>query len=180
LFVMATDWYTTKQGESRREAERIAKEAERAFPGEAEKARQLAEEEERNAWQEDGAIDRLLLISLLATVAVTVFAAVAYAAGRRSDDPLTPSVAVIGLTLLSELLVTYRIIQEPDVDSITEVGAGPPLALVCLGLVSLGGFLAMQAEQDRPRRAPFAGWRSEEEDDQGTTAAGVDATTGAP
>lgn len=175
MLVMAMDWYTTKLGEDRREAERNAEQLERLEPDLDEEARNLAEEEERNAWQEDGAIDRVLLIALLATVAAAVVAALTYTAGRRFAGPITPSAMVAGLALLSELLVTYRIIQEPEVDSITEISAGPPVALLCLAVVSFGAFLAMPPEHERPSRAPFAGWRSEKEDDSRPAAEGADA-----
>ena len=175
MLVMAMDWYTTRLGEERREAERNAETLERLEPDLDEEASNLAEEEERTAWQEDGGVDRLLLITLLATVAAAVFAALAYTAGRRFPGPITPSLVVAGLALLGELLVTYRIIQEPDVDSITEVLAGPPLALLCLALVSVGAFLAMPPEQDRPSRALFGGWRSESEEESRAAPEGADA-----
>jgi hypothetical protein len=172
MLVMAMDWYTTKLGEERREAERNAEALERVEPNLDEEASNLAEEEERNAWQEDGTIDRLLLVTLLATVAATIFAALAYAAGRRFEGPLKPSVAIAALALLSEALVTYRILQEPEADSITEVSAGPPLALLCLAAISVGAFLAMRAEEEG---APGAGWRSENDDERPAAAGAGDA-----
>jgi hypothetical protein len=172
MLVMAMDWYTTKLGEERREAERNAEALQRLEPDLDEEASNLAEEEERNAWQEDGAIDRVLLIALLATVGGVVFATLAYAAGRRFEPPLTPIAVVAGLALLSEVLVAYRIVQEPEDDNITEVVAGPPLALLCLAAISFGAFWAMR-EEGRASRAREPGWRSDEEGEERPATADV-------
>jgi hypothetical protein len=154
-------------GEERREAERNAEQLERVEPDLDEEASRLAEEEERNAWQEDGVIDRILLFLLLASVAAAVFAALTYAAGRRFTPPRTPSMAVAVLALLAEVLVAYRIVQEPEVDSITEVTIGPPLAIVCLAAMSFGAFRASRAEEEPVPEDPPAA-----EEDPATTAAG--------
>ena len=45
----------------------------------------LAESQERNAWQADALIDRIILIALLATSALGVGAAFWRASGRGSD-----------------------------------------------------------------------------------------------
>ena len=157
MLVMAMDWYTTKLGEERREAERNAEQLERVEPTLDEDASRLAEEEERNAWQEDGVIDRILLLVLLAAVAAAVFAAIVYAAGRRFTPPRTPSVAVAALALAAEVLVAYRIVQEPETDSITELTIGPPLAILCLAAMSFGAFRAMRAEEEGPTTDEPAG-----------------------
>jgi hypothetical protein len=172
MLVTAMDWYTTKLGEERREAERNAEALQRVEPDLDEEASRLAEEEERNAWQEDGALDRVLLIVLLATVGAAVLAALAYAAGRRFKPPLAPTVALAGLALLGELLVTYRIVQEPEDDNITEVVAGPPLALLCLGAISFGAFWAMREEGRAPGEGK-AGWRAERAQEERSSAAEV-------
>ena len=48
-----------------------------------EDARFAAESQERNAWQADGAIDRVILAGLLATIVLAIAAAYSRAAGRR-------------------------------------------------------------------------------------------------
>ena len=83
LFTTAPDWYSTTRGE---EARQIQKQA-GSSNGQAERevehdAGALAEGQERNAWQEDGLIDRIILIALLATSALGVLAAFWRASGR--------------------------------------------------------------------------------------------------
>jgi hypothetical protein len=176
MFVMAIDWYTDQQGEQLREAQEAVEGSRQTELQEAEReAGQRAEEHERNAWQEDRGIDRVLLVTLLATVGAAAFALLTYAAGRRFQGPLTPGGVVAGLALLSEALVTYRILQEPGVDSFTEVVAGPPLALLCLAAVSFGAFLAMRAEMEREPGEPIFGWRSEQDEERQTATGTRDA-----
>jgi hypothetical protein len=162
MFVMALDWYTTVQGQEFRDIERQAGEveAEREEIQEIERdAGAAAEGEERNAWQEDGLIDRVILLVLLATVAAALGSAALRAAGRSSGAQLGVSAVVAGLALIGEALVAYRIVQEPGLDAATEVLAGPPLALGCLAVVSLGAFAAMRAEEreDTAEEPPGAG-----------------------
>ena len=81
LFTTATDWYSTTRGE---EARQIQKQA-RSNCGQEGRdvdrdAGVLAESQERNAWQVDGAIDRLILAGLLGTIALAVYSAFARAA----------------------------------------------------------------------------------------------------
>lgn len=149
MFVMALDWYTTAQGEEFRDIEQQASEIE----GERDEIEELerdagaaAEAEERNAWQEDGLLDRVLLVVLLATVAAALGAAILRAAGRSSGAAVGVSAIVAGLALVGEVLVAYRIVQEPGLDNATEVTLGPPLALLCLAVISLGAFRAMRVE----------------------------------
>ncbi len=52
-----------------------------------EDARFAAESQERNAWQADGAIDRIILAGLLATIVLAIGAAYWRAAGRRFEPP---------------------------------------------------------------------------------------------
>jgi hypothetical protein len=157
MFVMALDWYTTAQGREFRDIERQAGEveAERDEIQQIEReAGAAAEAEERNAWQEEGLIDRVILVMLLATVAAAIGAAMLRAAGRSSGAELGVSAVVAGLALIGEALVAYRIVQEPGLDNSTEVTAGPPLALGCLAVISLAAFAAMRAEE---REEPAAG-----------------------
>jgi drug/metabolite transporter (DMT)-like permease len=153
LFVMATDWYTTSQGEAARRAQHQLSDTPKT--GEAGEdlqsvkrdAREQAEENEKNAWQASGAIDRLILLALLATAGLAVAAAFFRAAGRGFEPPWTPSALAALAALLSVLLVTYRILQEPGIDDFSTVKAGPPLALIVLGVLALGAAFAMRAEE---------------------------------
>ena len=156
MFALAADWYTTKRGEELRQIEEQGPSLERVQPGITEEARQKAEEEERNAWQADGAIDRVLLLAALASVLAALTAAALRAAARGPSPPLTASAIAVLLATLTELLVAYRIIQEPGLDAGTEVKLGPLLALICLGGVTAGGLLAMRAEEAPPPEAAGA------------------------
>lgn len=140
LLTTAPDWYSTVSGEEARAVEEEARPDEDQPSGQTqteveEDARVLAEGEERNAWQEDGALDRIILIALLATAALGVAAAFWRAAGRESSGIGAFGVAGIAAAATA-LLVLYRIAQEPGVDAITVVKIGPPLALGVLGVMA--------------------------------------------
>jgi hypothetical protein len=157
LLVMAADWYSTARGEAAREVE---ENTEGTFGGQAgqdisdvnEEARATAEGEERNAWQADGAVDRLILVVLLATVGLALAAGCLRAAGARFEPPLTPSaLAAIGAGVAA-LLVIYRILQEPGLDAASTVEAGAPLAVVALGVIAFACSRALKNEEEG---APF-------------------------
>ena len=155
LLVTGVDWYTTKQGEDARTTlDRVedlppaADEREEAREG----AQALAEREEDNAWQAGAAIDRLILLLVLATVATAIAAAFLRAAGRRFEPPWTPSgLAAIAATLTA-LLVAYRIVQEPGLDAASTVKIGAPLAVLVLALLAFASARGLQAEE---RGDPF-------------------------
>jgi hypothetical protein len=136
LFTTAPDWYSTTRGE---EARQIQKQA-GSGAGQVEREVQhdagaLAESQERNAWQEDGLIDRIILIFLLATAALGVGAGFWRASGRGSDG--LGAYGLVGLAAcVTALLVLYRIIQEPGFDELTTVKIGAPLALGVLGVIA--------------------------------------------
>jgi hypothetical protein len=166
LFVTAMDWYSTTTGEEARRIEELS-EPEGAAGGEVEReveedARVAAEGAEKNAWQVDAVIDRLILIGLLLTAALTVVAAFAAArvpergpwekAGSEAPEG-TGSPGGIGLTALAglaasitALLVIYRFFQEPGLDVSTTVKAGAPLALVALGAIALASAITLRSE----------------------------------
>jgi hypothetical protein len=153
LLVMATDWYSTTLGNDARQIQKISTPEKGAVANEAESLRRddakfLAQSQEKNAWQLDSGIDRLILVFLLGTIILAVGAAWLRAAGRRFEPPGTPSTAAAGLALLTGLLVVYRIIQEPGDDSITVVKAGAPIAVALLAVIALACRQAMRAEED--------------------------------
>ena len=151
LFVMALDWYGTNLGDEARRQEELAQ-PRGATGGEIERevdrdARVIAEGEEKNAWQLDGAIDRLILFGLLATVVLAVGAAYVRAAGRRFEPPLTPSGLAAVTATTTALLIAYRIIQEPGFDERTVVKSGAPLALIVLAVIALACRSALAEEE---------------------------------
>jgi peptidoglycan/LPS O-acetylase OafA/YrhL len=137
LFATAPDWYSTTRGEEARQIQEQAGNSDAPERREVESdAAALAEAQERNAWQEDGLLDRIILIALLATTALGVAAAFWRASGRGSDGLGAFGFAGMAASITA-LLVLYRIIQEPGFDELTTVKIGAPLALAVLGVMAL-------------------------------------------
>jgi hypothetical protein len=151
LFTTAPDWYSTTRGEEARQIQKQAGNSDAPERRDVEHdAAALAESQERNAWQEDGLIDRIILVSLLATSALGVGAAFWRASGRGSDG--LGAFGLAGLAAcIAPLLVLYRIIQEPGFDDLTTVKIGAPLALGVLGVIA---FACATSLREAPRREP--------------------------
>lgn len=167
LLVMALDWYSTTLGERAREIERLSEPTGGAVADDTQRENQEAAAEqargqERNAWQADGLIDRLILIGLLGTVALAVGGAWLRAAGRRFEPPSTPATATAVVAAVTGLLVAYRIIQEPGFDDTTTVQAGAPLALVVLAVIALAEREAMR------REAAGTAWKDDQAEAEGS------------
>ena len=148
LFASAADWYSTKVGDQARQFEKSAptrgEEAELADDAAA-----TAENAERNAWQADGGIDRVIIAGLLATAALTVYAAFMRAAGRGLG-----TTAIAGLAAaLTALLVIYRVIQQPGFDDVTTVKSGAPIALAVLGVIAFASAMSLRGEEAREEAA---------------------------
>lgn len=169
LFTMAADWWSSALGDEARRVEGTsntrgaqAGEVGRAVQADA---RAVAEREERNAWQADGLVDRVILVLLLAAVVSALAAAALRAAGRRSRTPWSPGLLAVAASLLGALLVAYRIVQEPGADAATTVKVGPLLAVIALAGVALGSAGAVQAEAEwADLRSSAAKPRGEEAD----------------
>jgi hypothetical protein len=146
LFTTAPDWYSTRAGETAREVEEQARTEDDAPTGQVQTeveddARAIAEGQERNAWQEDGGIDRIILVALLATAALGVGTAFWRASGREG----AAAYGLAGLAAcVTALLVLYRILQEPGFDEITVVKLGAPLALGVLGVMAFACATALR------------------------------------
>jgi peptidoglycan/LPS O-acetylase OafA/YrhL len=148
LFTTAPDWYSTKTGEEARKLQQQAEPGEDVPAGQVETevredAGVLAEGEERNAWQEDGSIDRVILVALLLTAALGVVAAYWRASGRESSGIGAFGLAGLAASVTA-LLVLYRVLQEPGFDEITTVQIGPPLALGVLGVMAFAAATSMR------------------------------------
>lgn len=155
LLFMALDWYSTAEGESLRRDESLLGE-DQAEPGtlqlEAQQDLQAeasiqAEEEEQNAWTATDALDRIILVLLIASIVLALAAAVLRAAGRRSSSSLTPSLVAAGTAALAMLLVIVRIIDVGAAEPGGAVEAGAPLGLLAVGMVAFGSVLAFRAER---------------------------------
>jgi hypothetical protein len=150
LFTTAFDWYSTEAGVEARKIQENARPAEDQPSGQAEAeveraAGALAESKERNAWQEDGTIDRIILIALLVTAGLGVLAAFWRASGREARGLGPYGWAGIS-ACITALLVLYRILQEPGFDELTTVQIGAPLALGVLGVFAFGAATSLRQE----------------------------------
>lgn len=162
LAVMALDWYSTDFGEEARRIEEIQGDPEPGIAGEVtrevtEEASIQAEEEEQNAWTASGALDRAVLVLLLASVVLALMAAVLRAADRRYPPPLTPSLAAAASAAVAALLVAVRIVDVGAGEPGGAVKLGAPLGLLALGAIAIGSVLASRAERepdDQPAREP--------------------------
>jgi hypothetical protein len=154
LLVMAVDWYTTDLGrEARRIAElqaqdpapegNIAAEADREV---IEESAITAEEEERNAWQAAGFLNRLILVLMLAAAALALLAAALRAAGRRYPPPLSPIALAALPASLAGVLILIRIIEVGAVTPGGVVDIGAPLGLTATAAIALGAVVAARAE----------------------------------
>lgn len=158
LLAMSLDWYTTKVGEQARHDESaILKRSDQlsGHPTAREQERAFAENEEKNAWQATGAIDRVIAVLLAATVALTIVAAFLRAADRKLGPPSPMALASL-LGLVAAALIAYRILQPPGLNAGAVVKIGAPLGLLCVGLLTLGArmsVLATAAERVAGRRA---------------------------
>src|SRR3954447_10195916 len=152
LLAMAPDWYTDKAGEQDRFFQQ------ESIPGANDgstSAQQLnaeaAERHEKNAWQESGAIVRVILLALLATAGLAIAAAFLRAADRDVGPPSLSALATLA-GLFACVLIAYRIIQPPGLNEAAVVKWGAPAGLLCAGLVVIGSRMATRAEQERNAR----------------------------
>src|SRR4051794_14250297 len=102
--------------------------------------------DEKNAWQENDTLDRILLALLLLSVILPLYAATRRAAGKRSEPPWTPSAFAGLIAAAAALVVAYRIVNQPGSDVTTTVKIGAPLGLLCLAAIGLGSAWALQGE----------------------------------
>lgn len=154
---LAVDWYSSPLGDEARRIEGLA-EPSPTPSGQVERevredARLVAEGEERNAFQADGAIDRVILVVLLAAVLLTFQAVFLRALGRRHRPPRTPIAYAGGTAAFGALLVAYRIVQEPGLDAGTTVKAGALLGLVAAAVLALAARASTFAERDQTEEA---------------------------
>ena len=166
IVALSIDWYTTEQGEEYRRVERINRDsatAQRLDSEDVERAAQAAEAQERNAWQADALVDRLILVACLAAFAAAVAAALMRAAGRRPQPPWNPPAIATVAGLAATLLVLYRMVQPPGLNDAAVVKAGAPIGLAAVGILTVAARLATLAEREeaateaeRPGPAPSA------------------------
>jgi hypothetical protein len=161
---MAMDWYSTEQGDEARRIESITEDPSGAESGEIdrrlnEQAREVAEGEEKTAFQADGLIDRILLGLMIGAIVLAALTAIARAAGARPTEGLGPGGLAALFATAAAVVLAYRIIQEPGLDAATNVKAGAPLALLPLAMIAVGSAWALRADDEEADKeeAPDAG-----------------------
>jgi hypothetical protein len=157
LLVMAMDWYTTKLGEQARDVQsKIEPQVNnQTVPSESAKEGEFADTQEKNAWQASGLIDRVILIALVAAAVLAIVAAWARAADRRVRlAGLSPSALASFAGVAACVLLVYRILQPPGLNSGAVVKAGAPLGLLCVGLLTIGARVAARGESSAEHAAP--------------------------
>jgi hypothetical protein len=152
LLVMAMDWYGSHEADRARQVESTANttgaqsgESGRAIKADADS---IIARDEKNAWQTNELVDRVLLVLLLLTVFLPLLAAGLRAEGRRFEPPWTPSAIAATSAAVTALLVAYRILNKPGADASTTVKIGPLLALAMLAAVGVGAASAFQKEAE--------------------------------
>lgn len=151
VLAMSIDWYTTQQGEEFRRVEdvnRNSEDSQRLDSEDVERAGQAAENEERNAWQADAFVDRLLLIALLVAFVAAVVAAFMRSAGRRPDPPWNPSAIATVAGVIGTLLVLYRMVQPPGLNDAAVLKSGAPIGLAAVGILTVASRLATLTEKE--------------------------------
>ena len=149
LLVMAMDWYGSHAADLAHQINSSA--ITQGSQGGAatavrEDANTVIARDEKNAWQEGAFVDRVLLVFLLLSVFLPLFAAAHRAAGRRSQPPWTPSAFAAIVAAIAALLVAYRMLNEPGSDASTTIKIGAPLGFLMLAIISFGAASAFQGE----------------------------------
>jgi hypothetical protein len=153
VLVTALVWFSTHLGDAARQIQHDAQVPAGPLGSQIpdtiqSQAKEVAQAQEKNLWQLHAAIDRLILIVLLAAAFSAAFAAIMRVAAHRYRGGFTPSTAAAMLSGLGILLVLYRVVQQPGDDQVTVVKSGPWLAMLALGLICVGASLAWRAERD--------------------------------
>ncbi|MBV9213448.1 MAG: hypothetical protein JOZ25_07350 [Actinobacteria bacterium] len=156
LFTMSTIWWTSAQAQECRRGERLqtppaalrGPESDQFGRELRQSAANCAAKAERNAWQADGGVDRLLLLCLLVTIGAAIVAAFMRAADRRVEPPRTPSAIASVAGLTAALLLLYRILQPPGPNSGAVVEAEAYLALILVSVLAFAARIAALRERE--------------------------------
>lgn len=152
LLVMAMDWYGSHEADLAHQLNNSAQNAGSQAGDAGQEFRQDANaiiaRDEKNAWQEQATVDRVLLVFLLLSVLLPLFAAAYRAAGRRPNPPWTPSAFAAMTAAITAVLVAYRLVNEPGNDANTTIKLGAPLGLILLAVIGLGAASAFKGEAD--------------------------------
>ncbi|MFL5885170.1 MAG: hypothetical protein ACJ77M_08885 [Thermoleophilaceae bacterium] len=156
LFTMSTIWWTSAQAQECRRGERLqtppavlrGPQSDQFGRDVRQSARDCAAKAERNAWQADGAADRILLAFLLVTVGAAVVAAFLRATGRRVHPPRTPSAIASVAGLTAALLLLYRILQPPGPNAGAVVEGTAYIGFILVAVVAFASRIAALRERE--------------------------------
>jgi hypothetical protein len=157
LFTAAPAWYSTTAGDDARRVQQEAQPEEGQPTGQSEaeverEAGLIADNAEKNAWEANDTIDRVILIGLLLTAALGVLAGFWRASGRTARG-LGPYGLCGLVACVTALLLLYRILQEPGQDDLTTVKIGAPLTLGVLGIYAFAAATSLR-DEEAPEEPP--------------------------
>ena len=111
----------------------------------------MAEGEEKNAWQADALIDRILLGLMLAAIVLSPCSPRSRAppAPNRRRASARPALAALFAAARGRRCVAYRIIQEPGLDAGDEREGGRAAGALALAMIALGSAYALRADDRR-------------------------------
>lgn len=152
LLVMAMTWYGSHEADLARQLGNGANigGAEAGETGRAvkEDADRIIARDEKNPWQEQARVDRVLLALLLLSVFVPLFAAGLRAAGKRPSAPWTPSAFAALTAAAAGVLLAYRIVNKPGNDVETTVKTAAFLGLLLLAVIGVAAASGFRAEAE--------------------------------
>jgi hypothetical protein len=148
LLAMSIDWYTTKEGEDARRVQHLSQENLGQNPRTVKRdAANAAEKEEKNAWQADAFVDRLILLTLLIAAGAAALAAFLRAAGRRVAPSPTAIASLAGT--LGAFGIVYRMVQQPGLNAASVVKVGAPLSLLAVGVLAVAARWSVLSDRER-------------------------------
>lgn len=156
VLAMTIDWYTTEQGEEYRRVQEVnerSQDSQRLDSEDIERAAQAAETQEKNAFQADAFVDRLIMLICLVAFAAAVAAALMRSLGRRPDPPWRPSAIATVAGVIGTLLILYRMVQPPGLNDAAALKNGAPIGLAALGILTVASRLATLMETEERMEA---------------------------
>ncbi len=157
LLVMPMTWYTDQQAEQDRQFQQdvVPQLNQQEIPSPSTQAAQAAAAREKSAWRAGGAVDRLLLVTMLAAICAAIAAAFLRAAGRSSMASELASI----LGLVAAALIIFRIADPPGLHAAAVVKAWAWWGLLCALALAIGARFATRTE--RRAREPTGGARAD-------------------
>jgi drug/metabolite transporter (DMT)-like permease len=159
LIVMAMTWYGSQQADLARQLGNAANigGAEAGETGRAVKADadRIVARDEKNPWQEQARVDRVLLALLLISVFLALLAAVVRAAGKGPAPPWTLSAFTALTAAATAVFLAFRIVNQPGNDAETTVKTGAFLGLLLVAVIGVGAASGFRTESESAEARPL-------------------------